>query len=48
MEVGDDDAESELGMTVVVLIRFPIGVGNDYCVVGNDNGGVINGLWDDR
>jgi hypothetical protein len=28
-------------MTVVVLIRFPIGV-------GNDNGGVINGLWDDR
>ena len=41
MEVGDDGAESELGMTVVVLIRFPIGV-------GNDNGGVINGLWEDR
>ena len=27
--VGDDGAESELGMTVEVLIRFPIGVGND-------------------
>ena len=24
-------------MTVEVLIRFPIGVGNDYCVVGNDD-----------
>lgn len=22
--------------------------GYDGCVVGNDNGGVINGLWDDR
>lgn len=31
-----------------MLIRFPIGVGNDNCVVGNDNGGVINGLCDDR
>lgn len=30
-----------LGMTVEVLIRFPIGV-------GDENGGVINGLWDDR
>ena len=42
------------------MFRFPIGVGNDNCVVGddrcvvgNDNGmvvvsGVINGLWDDR
>ena len=25
-----------LGMTVEVLIRFPIGVGNDNCVVGDD------------
>ncbi len=27
------------GMTRM-LIRFPIGVGNDYCVVGDDGG-----LW---
>lgn len=42
-----------LGMTVKVLIRFPIGVGNDNGVVWNENRvvvvcGVINGLWDDR
>ena len=42
------DPRSGSGMTIEfgsgmtrMLIRFPIGV-------GNDNGGVINGLWDDR
>ena len=49
------DPRSGSGMTIVLsgmtiefgsgmtrmLIRFPIGV-------WNDNGGVINGLWDDR
>ena len=46
------DPRSGSGMKRM-LIRFPIGVGNDNCVVGNENGvvvvsGVINGLWDDR